>query len=98
MNNILTDDQVATIVNILTQYAPDGWTSLKMHLITDEVHTEVTTWAETDSNPKHGFRLDSEDRPVLDELIDKAWEEGGRSWSTLDFSVTADGDFELDAN
>lgn len=97
MNTVLTTDQVSNITNILTQYAPDGWTSLKMHLVTDETHTELTTWAETKSNPKHGFRLDPEDRPVLDELIDAAWESSGRAWNTLDFAVTADGDFELNA-
>ena len=97
MNTVLTTDQVSTITNILTQYAPDGWTALKMHLVTDETRTELTTWAETESNQKHGFRLDSEDRPVLDELIDSAWEASDRAWNTLDFSVTADGDFELNA-
>ena len=69
MNTILTTDQVSAITNILTQYAPDGWTSLKMHLVTDEMHTELTTWAETGSNPKHGFRLDSEDRPPTIDLM-----------------------------
>lgn len=97
MNTVLTTDQVSAITNILTQYAPDGWTSLRMHLVTDETHTELTTWAETESDPKYGFSLDSEDRPVLDELIDNAWETSGRTWNTLDFAVTADGDFELNA-
>lgn len=97
MNNILTNDQVSTIVDILTQYAPEGWTELKMHLVTDEAHTEVTTWAVTDSDPKYGFHLDSEDRPVLDELIDGVWETGGRAWSQMDFSVSSDGDFSIEA-
>jgi len=97
MNNILTADQVSEITNILTQYAPEGWTSVKMHLVTDETCTELTTWAETESNPKHGFRLDADDRPVFDELIDRAWNASGRTWGTLDFSVTADGDYELNA-
>ena len=96
MNKVLTDDQVSTIANILTQYAPDGWTEIKMHLVTDESHTEITTWAVTESNPKHGFRLDAEDRPVMDDLIDEVWESGGRAWGTMNFSVTADGDYEVD--
>lgn len=97
MNNILTNDQVSTIVDILTQYAPEGWTDLKMHLETDESHTEVTTWAVTESDPKYGFHLDSEDRPVLDELIDGVWEAGGRAWNQMDFSVSSDGDFSIEA-
>ena len=74
MNTVLTTDQVSAITNILMQYAPDGWTSLRMHLVTDETHTELTTWAVTES-----------------------WEASSRAWNTLDFSVTADGDFELNA-
>lgn len=96
MSNIFNEEQVEMVVDILTQYAPEGWMSLNMHLATDESHTEVTAWAETESNPKHGFHLDAEDRSVLDELIDKVWENSGREWNTLDFSVTADGNFELE--
>ncbi len=95
MKNILTNEQVSGICNILTQYAPDGWTELKMHLVTDENHTEVTTWAVTGQNPEHGFRLDADDRAVLDNMIDAAWESSGRSWSSMDFSVTANGGFTL---
>ena len=97
MNTVFTTDQVSAFTNIQMQYAPDGWTSLKMHLVTDEMHTELTTWAETESNPNHGFRLVAEDRPVLDELIDDVWESSGRAWNALHFAVTADGDFEINA-
>ena len=96
MNNMLEQDQISKIVEILAQYAPDGWTELKMHLVTDETHTEVTTYAVTSSNPTYGFRLDSEDREVLDGLVDAAWNSGGRSWSSLDFSVSANGEFAVD--
>lgn len=97
MNDILNNEQVTSIANLLAQYAPDGWAVLKMHLVTDESHTEVTTWAVTDENPKHGFRLDTGDRATLDELIDGVWEKGGRSWNVLDFSVSSEGDFEIEA-
>lgn len=97
MDIILTLEQVTDVTNILAQYAPDGWTSLKMHLVTDETHTELKTWAETESNPEHGFHLDSKDRSDLDKLIDCAWKASKCAWNTLDFSVTADGDFELNA-
>jgi len=96
MKDILADDQASALVDILTQYAPEGWTSLKMHLVTDESHTEVTTWAVTDENPKHGFHLDAGDRSALDELIDSVWEYGGRAWSQMDFSVSSDGDFDVE--
>ena len=95
MNTILTNEQISAICDILTQYAPDGWTELKMHLVTDEKHTEVTTWAVTGQNPEHGFRLDADDRAVLDELIDSVWKSSGRSWNEMDFSITANGEFTL---
>ena len=96
MNSILTDDQASTLVDILAQYAPDGWVSLKMHLLTDATHTVVTTWAVTEANPQHGFHLDAGDRAALDELIDVAWEHGGRTWNQMDFTVTSDGEFEIE--
>ena len=98
MKVALTADQVSKIVEILTQYAPEGWTALKMHLVTDEAHTEVSTWAETNANPEHGFVLDDGDRATLDELIDAAWKSSSCSWNSLDFSVTADGEYELSAS
>lgn len=98
MKEVLTNEQTTQLVNILAQYAPDGWKTLNMHLVTDESHTEVTTWATTDENPKYGFHLDDEDRSALDEMIDNAWEGSGRAWNQLGFSVTADGDFEINAN
>lgn len=96
-NEILTEEQVETIINILTQYMPDDWTALKLHLFTDEDRTELTTWTETKSVPEYGFNLDPEDRLTFDDLIETAWEASGRAWNTLDLSVTADGAFELSA-
>ena len=55
----------------------------------------MTTWAVADGNPKHGFRLDAGDRASLDEIIDAAWENGGRTWNNMDFAVTSEGDFEI---
>jgi len=98
MTEVLTNEQTTQLVNILSQYAPEGWKTLNMHLVTDESHTEVTTWATTDENPKYGFRLDVEDRSALDEMIDNAWEGSGREWNQIDFAVTSDGDFEINAN
>lgn len=98
MKEVLTNEQTAQLVNILTQYAPEGWKTLNMHLVTDESHTEVTTWATTDANPKHGFHLDDEDRSALDEMIGNVWEGSGHAWNQIDFVVTADGDFEIQAN
>jgi hypothetical protein len=98
MKKVLTNEQVTHLVSILTQYAPDGWKTLNMHLLTDESHTEVTTWATTDENPKHGFHLDNDDRSSLDEMVDIAWGSSGRAWNQIDFSVTADGEFVINAN
>lgn len=98
MTEVLTNEQTTQLVNILAQYAPEGWKTLNMHLVTDESHTEVTTSATTEDNPKYGFHLDNEDRSSLDEMIDNAWESSGRAWNQIDFSVTADGDFEIIAN
>ena len=84
MNNILTNDQVSQLVEILVQYAPDGWTDLKMHLVTDESHTEVMTWAVIGATSNHGFHLDAGDRATLDKLIDSVWESSGRVWHQMD--------------
>lgn len=97
MEIVLAANQVSKIAEILAQYAPEGWTALKMHLVTDETHTEVSTWAEAKTTPKHGFVLDDGDRATLDELVDAAWESSSRSWNSLDLSVTADGEYEIDA-
>lgn len=98
MKEVLANEQATQLVNILAQYAPDGWKALNMHLVTDESHTEVTTWAITDENPKYGFHLDDEDRSALDEMIDNAWESSGRAWNQIDFIVHANGDFKISAN
>lgn len=95
MEMIFTDDRIAEIADMLTQYAPEGWLKLNLKAKTDSSHTEVTTWAETKNTAHFGFDLDDEDRARIDEIIDDAWESSVREWSGFDFSVTSDGEFDL---
>jgi len=93
--NIMTDTQAQRVVEILMQYAPEGWTSINLNFYSDDELTRITTCAQTPSVAEHGFQLDEADADSVESVFSEIMENNKNEWNTAEFIVSADGDFSV---
>ena len=93
---IITEQQAQSIAEIITQYAPEGWTRINLEFYRSDDFTRITSWAQTSFIKSHGFQLDEMDANMIESIYTELFERYGGGKNTAVFSLNAGGYYSLE--